>query len=84
MASKWETDSKVQNSEFTHGFPISSGEIDMQVNNSHKLLRKLVDTEVDLDPARSVNSFHIFLMTRSKTYIAPTMRTTSAKQLNRS
>uniref|UniRef100_UPI00402882E8 SPFH domain-containing protein n=1 Tax=Candidatus Fimenecus sp. TaxID=3022888 RepID=UPI00402882E8 len=78
MAIKWGTDSKVQYVEPTYGFPISigaSGEMSLRVENSRKLLLKLVGTETYLGREKLVQFFRAFLMTRVKTYIAQVMKT---------
>lgn len=77
MAIKWGTDSKVQYVEPTYGFPISigaNGEMALAVEDSRKLLIKLVGTERTLDQASLVRFFRAFLMTKVKTYIAQVMR----------
>jgi membrane protease subunit (stomatin/prohibitin family) len=73
MAIKWGTDSKIQYIEPKYGFPISigaSGEMSLRVENSRKLLLKLVGTENILEQQKIVNYFRAFLMTRIKTYMA--------------
>jgi membrane protease subunit (stomatin/prohibitin family) len=73
MAIKWGTDSKIQYVEPKYGFPISigaSGEMSLKVENSRKLLLKLVGTENTLGQQKIVNYFRAFLMTRIKTYMA--------------
>lgn len=80
MAIKWGTDSKVQYVDPTYGFPISigaSGEMSLSVNDSRKLLVKLVGTERTLSRAMLTDYFRAFLMTRVKTYIAQTMKSKS-------
>lgn len=77
MSIKWGTDSKVQYIEPTYGFPISvgaSGEMSLRVEDSRKLLLKLVGTENFLDRQKLVSFFRAFLMTRVKTYIAQVMK----------
>ena len=77
MSIKWGTDSKVQYIEPTYGFPISigaSGEMSLRVEDSRKLLIKLVGTEDFLGQQKLVSFFRSFLMTRVKTYIAQTMK----------
>lgn len=77
MAIKWGTDSKVQYIEPTYGFPISigaNGEMSLAVDDSRKLLIKLIGTERTLDQASLVRYFRAFLMTKVKTYIAQVMR----------
>ena len=77
MAIKWGTDSKVQYIEPTYGFPLSigaSGEMSLRVEDSRKLLLKLVGTEDFLSQQKLVTFFRSFLMTRVKTYIAQVMK----------
>lgn len=77
MAIKWGTDSKVQYIEPTYKFPLSigaSGEMALSVNDSRKLLVKLVGTERVLERNQLVTFFRAFLMTRVKTYIAQEMK----------
>ncbi len=73
MSLKWGTDSKVQYIEPTYGFPISigaSGEMSLKVDDSRKLLVKIVGTENSLSQQKLISLFRAFLMTRVKTYIA--------------
>ena len=77
MAIKWGTDSKVQYVEPTYKFPLSigaSGEMALSVEDSRKLLVKLVGTERVLERNQLVTFFRAFLMTRVKTYIAQEMK----------
>lgn len=77
MAIKWGTDSKVQYVEPTYKFPLSigaSGEMALSVEDSRKLLIKLVGTERILDRNQLTTFFRAFLMTRVKTYIAQEMK----------
>ena len=77
MAIRWGTDSKVQYVEPTYGFPLyigASGEMSISVDNSRKLLIKLVGTEKSLDRQHLTTYFRAILMTRIKTYIAQTLR----------
>lgn len=77
MAIRWGTDSKVQYMEPTYGFPIAigaSGELSLSVEDSRKLLVKLVGTEAVLGQAKLIQFFRAFLMTRVKTYIAQVMK----------
>lgn len=77
MAIKWGTDSKVQYIEPTYKFPLSigaSGEMALSVDDSRKLLVKLVGTERVLSQPQLVMFFRAFLMTRVKSYIAQTMK----------
>ena len=78
MAIRWGTDSKVQYVEPTYKFPISigaSGEMSLCVDDSRKLLVKLVGTERILDRQQLTTYFRGILMAKVKTYIAQTMRT---------
>lgn len=77
MSIKWGTDSKVQYVEPTYGFPIAigaNGEMSLSVEDSRKLLVKIVGTERILDQQGLIRIFRAFLMTKVKTYIAQTMR----------
>lgn len=77
MAIKWGTDSKVQFMEPTFNFPLAigaSGEMSLRVNDSRKLLIKLVGTEDFLGQAGLTRYFRAFLMTRVKSYIAQVIR----------
>ncbi len=77
MAIRWGTDSKVQYVEPTYKFPISigaSGEMTLSVEDSRKLLIKLVGTETSLERQSLVSYFRAVLMTKVKSYIAQTMR----------
>lgn len=78
MAIRWGTDSKVQYVEPTYKFPISigaSGEMSLSVDNSRKLLVKLVGTERVFNRQQLTTYFRSILMTKVKTYMAQTMRT---------
>ena len=80
MSIKWGTDSKVQYIEPMYGFPNSigaSGEMALSVEDSRKLLVKLVGTERVLDRNQLTTFFRAFLMTRVKTYIAQEMKASS-------
>ena len=77
MAIKWGTDSKVQYVDPTYGFPISigaSGEMSLRVEDSRKLLLKLVGTENCLGQQKLAGYFKAFLMTRVKSYIAQVIK----------
>lgn len=77
MAIKWGTDSKVQYLEPTFKFPLSigaSGEMALSVEDSRKLLVKLVGTTNGLSRQTLVPFFRSFLVTRAKTYIAQIMK----------
>lgn len=78
MAIPWGTDSKVQYMEPTYGFPLSvgaGGEMSLRVEDSKKLLVKLVGTEKVLSREHLVSYFRAFLMSRVKTYIAQILKT---------
>lgn len=80
MAIRWGTDSKVQYVEPTYKFPISigaSGEMALSVEDSRKLLVKLVGTERVLEQPKLVVFFRAFLMTKVKSYIAQTMKSSN-------
>lgn len=73
MSIKWGTDNKVQYIDPTYGFPISlgaSGEMSLRVEDSRRLLLKLVGTENYLTQQKLVSFFRAVLMTRVKTYMA--------------
>ena len=77
MSIQWGTDSKVQYIEPTYRFPLAigaSGEMSLRVQDSKKLLIKLVGTERDLSQSKLSNYFRAFLMTKVKTYIAQVMK----------
>lgn len=77
MAILWGTTSKVQYVEPTYKFPLSigaSGEMALSVDDSRRLIVKLVGTERVLSQQQIVNFFRSFLMTRIKTYIAQTIK----------
>ena len=77
MAIRWGTDSRVQYIEPTYKFPLSigaSGEMTLSVDDSRKLLVKLVGTEHALDRQQLTTFFRGILMAKVKTYIAQTMR----------
>ena len=78
MAIKWGTDSRIQFIEPNYGFPLSigaSGEMTLRVDNSKKLLLKLVGTENALGQAKLTQFFRAFLMTKVKSYIARIIKT---------
>lgn len=80
MAIKWGTDSRIQFIEPTYKFPLSvgaSGEMSLQVNDSKKLLVKLVGTENNLSQQGLVIYFRAFLMTKAKAYIAQIIKSES-------
>ena len=77
MSIKWGTDSQVQYLEPTYKFPLkigASGEMSLRVEDSRKLLVKLVGTEQSLGQAGVTQMFRVFLMARVKPYLAETMQ----------
>lgn len=77
MAIRWGTDSKVQYVEPTYKFPISlgaSGEMSLLVEDSRKLLVKLVGTERSFTRQHLTTYFRSILMTKVKTYMAQAMK----------
>ena len=77
LSIKWGTDSQVQYMEPTYKFPLkigASGEMSLRVDNSRKLLVKLVGTENFLVQAALVQMFRAFLMAKIKPYLAQTMQ----------
>lgn len=80
LAIKWGTDSKVQYLEPVYKIPITigaSGEMGLRVEDSRKLLLKLLGTENFLSQAKLIGFFRAFLMTKVKTYIAQSMKTSA-------
>ena len=77
MAVKWGTDSKVEYLEPNYMFPIkigASGEMTLRVEDSRKLLVKVVGTEHGISQAELVQKFRAFLMTKVKTYLVRLIR----------
>lgn len=77
MAIKWGTDSRVMYIDPVYNIPLSvgaNGEMALSVENSKKLLLKLVGTESYLSQEKLISFFRAFLMTRVKTYIANVIR----------
>lgn len=77
MSIKWGTDSKVQYIDPIYKFPLSigaSGEMSLKVQDSRKILLKLVGTENYLSREKLTTYFRSFLMTKVKTYIAQVMK----------
>jgi hypothetical protein len=77
MSIKWGTDSQVQYMEPTYKFPLkigASGEMSLRVEDSRKLLVKIVGTENSLGQAGLTQMFRAFLMARVKPYLAQTMQ----------
>lgn len=82
MAIKWGTDSKVQYIDPIYKFPLSigaCGEMSLSIENSRKLLIKLVGTESILSQDKLVEFFKGILNTKIKTYIAKIMK---SEQIN--
>ena len=78
MAIKWGTDSKVEYLDPQYKFPLkigASGDMALKVDDSRKLLVKLVGTEKNLSQERLTSYFRGILMMHVKSYIAQIMRT---------
>jgi membrane protease subunit (stomatin/prohibitin family) len=78
MEIKWGTDSRVEYVEPTYGFPLqigASGEMSLFVEDSRKLLIKVVGTEKTLTRQSLVRKFRMFLNTRIKTYLVQLIET---------
>jgi hypothetical protein len=77
MSIKWGTDSQVQYMEPAYKFPLkigASGEMSLRVEDSRKLLVKIVGTEHSLGQTGLTSMFRAFLMARVKPYLAQTMQ----------
>ncbi|MCL2721329.1 MAG: SPFH domain-containing protein [Treponema sp.] len=77
MSIKWGTGSQVQYMEPTYKFPLkigASGEMSLRVDDSRKLLVKIVGTENSLVQTALVQMFRVFLMAKVKPYLAQTMQ----------
>jgi len=77
LSLKWGTDSHVQYMEPTYKFPLkigASGEMSLKVEDSRKLLTKIVGTEKFLSQATVIQMFRGFLLARIKPYLAQTMQ----------
>jgi membrane protease subunit (stomatin/prohibitin family) len=73
LSIKWGTDSKLEYVEPTYGFPIqigASGEMALRVEDSRKLLVKLVGTERGISQQGFVQKMRAFLMVRIKNHLA--------------
>lgn len=73
MAIKWGTDSKLEYMEPVHGFPIqigASGEMTLRVEDSRKLLVKVVGTEKSITNQGFIQKMRAFLLTRIKNHMA--------------
>ncbi len=78
MSMKWGTDSKVEFLDPQYKFPLAvgaSGEMILKVDDSSKLIMKLVGTETYLGKENIISFFRAFLMTKVKTYIAQIIKT---------
>jgi hypothetical protein len=74
---KWGTDSKVQYMEPAYNFPLqigASGEMSLRVEDSRRLLVKIVGTERAFGREELARTFRVFLQGRIKPYLAKTMR----------
>lgn len=77
MSIKWGTDSQVQYMEPTYNFPLqlgASGEMSLKVDDSRKLLVKIVGTERTLSQSSLIDKFRSFLLSRIKPYLAQVMQ----------
>ncbi len=77
MAIKWGTDSQVQYMDPKYHFPLqigASGEMTLSVNDSRRLLVKIVGTETTLTQSSLVAKFRSYLMSKIKPYIASVMQ----------
>jgi len=77
MSINWGTDSHVQYMEPAYRFPLqigASGEMTLRVEDSRKLLVKIVGTDTLLKKSALVRMFRSFLMARVKPYLAQTMQ----------
>jgi len=73
LAIKWGTDSKLEYVEPAYGFPIqigASGEMSLRVEDSRKLLVKIVGTESGISQQAFVQKMRAFLMIRIKNHLA--------------
>jgi len=73
LAIKWGIDSKLEYVEPTYDFPLqigASGEMSLRVEDSAKLLIKVVGTEKGITQQGFIQKMRAFLMTRIKTHLA--------------
>ena len=73
LAIKWGTPSKLEYVEPQYGFPIqigASGEMSLRVEDSRKLLVKIVGTEQGINQQGFVQKMQAFLVTRIKNHLA--------------
>jgi membrane protease subunit (stomatin/prohibitin family) len=77
LAIKWGTDSKIQYMEPVYHFPLqigASGEMGLRVEDSRKLLVKIVGTEKSFGRDAFVQMFRAFLQVRIKPHLARIMQ----------
>lgn len=77
MAIRWGTDSQVQYMDPKYNFPLQiglSGEMILQVNDSRRLVVKIVGTEKNLTQDALVQKFRSILNSKIKPYIANSMQ----------
>lgn len=77
MGIKWGTDSQVQYMEPKYNFPLqigACGEMTYQIEDSRKLLVKIVGTEKDIDNTKLMLKLKSFIMARVKPYLAEAMQ----------
>jgi hypothetical protein len=77
LAIKWGTDSRIQYMEPVYHFPLqigASGEMGLRVDNSRKLLVKIVGTETSFGKDTLVQTFRAFLQVRIKPHLAGIMQ----------
>ena len=77
MAIKWGTDSQVQYMEPKYKFPLNigaCGEMTVSIEDSRKLLVKIVGTETELTNEGLMKMFKAFLMAKIKPHLAKTMQ----------
>lgn len=77
MAIKWGTDSRIQYLEPTYNFPLSfgaSGEMNLRIEDSRKLLVKVLGTEKILTQESLFKQLKAFLNIKTKSYLASVMK----------
>lgn len=73
MAAKWGTDSKLEYIEPVYGFPVqigASGEMSLRVEDSRKLLIKLVGTQKGITQREFIGKMRAFIVSRVKNYLS--------------
>lgn len=76
QSSKWGTNSKIQIMEPTYNFPLeigACGELKFTVEDSKRIIEKLVGIKKDFDNTNLDDFFQSFVMLKVKTYIAQTI-----------